>query len=111
MRVSRLNPVLAITTLYLSASGTDVIEYGERRWIDPHWFRGSSYLKIGWRWIRQCLVHGFYLPTGLRLSDTPDPHPAIASRRQAQHRHRAFQFHPPSTDSFLSSNPQSRDAA
>ena len=109
--LSRLCLVLAITTLYLSASGTDVAEYGERRWIDPHWFRGSSYLKIGWRWIRQCLVHGFYLPTDLRLSDTPDPQPAIASRRQAQHRHRAFQFHPPSTDPFSSSNPQSRNAA
>ena len=106
--LSRLCLVLAITTLYLSASGTDVAEYGERRWIDPHWFRGSSYLKIGWRWIRQCLVHGFYLPTDLRLSDTPDPQPAIASRRQAQHRHRAFQFHPPSSDPFSRSNPQSR---
>ncbi len=109
--LSRLCLVLAITTLYLSASGTDVAEYGERRWIDPHWFRGSSYLKIGWRWIRQCLVHGFYLPTDLRLSDTPDPQPAIASRRQAQHRHRAFQFHPPSTDPFSSSNPEPRKAA
>ena len=64
--LSRLCLVLAITTLYLSASGTDVAEYGELRWIDPRWFRGSSYLKIGWRWIRQCLVHGFYLPTDLR---------------------------------------------
>ena len=109
--LSRLCLVLAITTLYLSASGTDVTEYGERRWIDPHWFRGSSYLKIGWRWIRQCLVHGFYLPTDLRLSDTPDPQPAIASRRQARHRHRAFQFHSPSADPFSSSNPQSRKAA
>ncbi len=37
------------------------------------------------------LVSILYPPTDLRLSDIPDPQPAIASRRQAQHRHRAFQ--------------------
>lgn len=109
--LSRLCLVLAIATLYLSAVGTDVVEYGDRRWVDPHWFRGSSYLKIGWRWIRQCLVQGFELPSHLNLSDAADPHPAIASRRQAQQQQRTFQFHPPSIDSISSSNPDSRKAA
>lgn len=64
--LSRLCLVLAITTLYLSTVGTEIVECGNRRWVDPHWFRGSSYLKIGWRWIRQCLVQGFELPILLR---------------------------------------------
>jgi hypothetical protein len=109
--LSRLCLVLAIATLYLSAVGTEIAEYEDRRWVDPHWFRGSSYLKIGWRWIRQCLVQGFELPTHLRLSDAPDPQPAIASRRQAQHRQRTFQFRPPSTDPLSGSNLKSRKAA
>jgi Transposase DDE domain len=109
--LSRLCLVLAIATLYLSAVGTEIVEDGDRRWVDPHWFRGSSYLKIGWRWMRQCLVQGFELPTDLRLSDAPDPQPAIASRRQAQQRQRTFQFHPPSTDAISGSRPQPRKAA
>lgn len=109
--LSRLCLVLAITTLYLSAVGTEIVKCGDRRWVDPHWFRGSSYLKIGWRWIRQCLVQGFELPTYLLLSDATDPLPAIASRRQAQQRKRTFQFHPPSIDPISGSNAKSRKAA
>jgi hypothetical protein len=99
--LSRLCLVLAIATLYLSAVGTEIVEFGERRWVDPHWFRGSSYLKIGWRWIRQCLVQGWELPTDLYLSDATDPHPAISSRRQAEQRNRAFQCHAPGTEPDL----------
>lgn len=96
--LSRLCLVLAIATLYLSAVGTEVVKSGNRRWVDPHWFRGSSYLKIGWRWIRQSLVQGWELLTCLHLSDPVDPDPAIASRSQAARRNRAFQFHPPGSE-------------
>ncbi len=44
--------VLAIATLYLTAQGTEVVAQGKRRFVDPHWFRGSSYFKIGWAWVK-----------------------------------------------------------
>jgi hypothetical protein len=44
--LSRLCFVLAIATLYLVSQGTEVVRQGKRRWVDPHWFRGSSYLKM-----------------------------------------------------------------
>lgn len=34
--LSRLCLVLAIATLYLTAQGTQVVESGKRRWVDPH---------------------------------------------------------------------------
>jgi len=45
--LERLCFVLAITTLYLVSVGTSVVQQGKRRLVDPHWFRGASYLKIG----------------------------------------------------------------
>jgi hypothetical protein len=45
--LERLCFVLAITTLYLVSLGTAVVKQGKRRLVDPHWFRGASYLKIG----------------------------------------------------------------
>jgi hypothetical protein len=83
--LSRLCLVLAITTLYLVSQGTEVVKQGKRRWVDPHWFRGSSYLKIGWDWVKTALSKGFDLITQLHLSSEPDPEPAMASRSQAQH--------------------------
>ena len=82
--LSRLCFVLAITTLYLVSQGTQVVKQGKRRWVDPHWFRGSSYLKIGWNWVKSALVKGFELITKLHLSGEPDPEPAWSSRNQYQ---------------------------
>jgi hypothetical protein len=82
--LSRLCFVLAITTLYLVSQGTEVVRQGKRRWVDPHWFRGSSYLKIGWEWVKAALSKGFELITKLHLSSEPDPEPAMASRVQSQ---------------------------
>jgi len=31
-------------------TGVSVIRAGKWRWVDAHWGRGLSYLKIGWRW-------------------------------------------------------------
>ncbi len=53
--LERLCFVLAITTLYLVSVGTLVVKKGHRRLVDPHWFRGSSYLKIGWTWVNYAL--------------------------------------------------------
>lgn len=80
--LNRLCFVLAITTLYLVSQGTVVVEQGKRRIVDAHWFRGSSYLKIGWKWIKHALSQGVDLITRLHLSGGSDPDPAIASRKQ-----------------------------
>ena len=82
--LERLCGVLAITTLYLVAQGTEVVTQGKRRWVDAHWFRGQSYLKIGWRWVKLALSRGYALTTSLRVSAEADPEPAMASKIQQQ---------------------------
>jgi hypothetical protein len=84
--LERLLFVLAVATLYLVSQGVQVVEEGRRRWIDPHWFRGLSYFKIGWKWVRRASVKGWRLMTRLTLPPGPDPEPAQASRIQAQNR-------------------------
>jgi hypothetical protein len=86
--LSRLCFVLAITTLYLVSQGTVVVEQGKRHWVDPHWFLGHSYLKIGWKWIKRALSQGGALSPRLYLPGGPDPEPAKASRKQ--HAQRAW---------------------
>jgi hypothetical protein len=86
--LERLCLVLALTTLYLVSQGTEVMKHGPRRWVDPPWFRGQSYLKIGWKWVERALSRGDDLITRLQLSAEADPEPAMASRRQAQTRPR-----------------------
>jgi hypothetical protein len=81
--LSRLWLVLAVTTLYLVAQGTHVVATPKRRWVDPHWFRGNSYLRIGWQWVRTALTRGWALFATLSLSGEPDPEPARASLLQA----------------------------
>lgn len=80
--LERLCFVLAITTLYLLAQGTEVVAQNQRRQVDPHWFRGLSYLKIGWRWVKHALTKRLPLISTLRLSGEPDPEPAMASKQQ-----------------------------
>jgi Transposase DDE domain len=80
----RLCLVVALTTLYLVAQGSEVVKQGKRRLVDPHWFRGSSYLKIGWHWVKLALTRGYALITHMSLSGAGDPEPAMASKRQYQ---------------------------
>jgi hypothetical protein len=80
--LSRLCFLLAMTTLYLVSQGTVVVEQGKRRQIDPHWFRGNSYFKIGWKWVNHALSKEQDLISRLYLSGAPDPEPAMASRKQ-----------------------------
>jgi hypothetical protein len=82
--LERLCLVLAITTLYLVAQGVEVRTQGKRRWVDPHWFRGQSYLKIGWHWVTCALTRGYELITRVHLPAGADPEPAMASKRQFQ---------------------------
>jgi hypothetical protein len=98
--LSRLCFVLAITTLYLVSQGTVVVEQSIRRSIDPHWFRGNSYLKIGWKWVNHALSKGLDLISRLYLSGIPDPEPAMASRKQ--HAKRAMPTFKSSVTDFAS---------
>jgi DDE family transposase len=77
--LTRLCFVLAVATLYLVAQGTQVVAAQKRRWVDPHWLRGNSYLRIGWQWVKTALAHGWELFATLHLSGTPDPEPCRAS--------------------------------
>ena len=90
MALERLCCVLAITTLYLVSQGTEVVAQGTRRWVDAHWFRGLSYLKIGWNWVKLALTRGYKLTTSLHVSGEADPEPAMASKRQLQKQPQLF---------------------
>ena len=85
--------VLAITTLYLVSLGTSVVKQGKRCLVDPHWFRGASYLKIGWHWVTYALTRGYELYTTVYLCSDVDPEPAMASKKQdATRRQSRFVF-------------------
>lgn len=77
--LTRLCLVLAVATLYLVAQGTQVVAQQKRRWVDPHWLRGNSYLRIGWQWVKSALARGWELFATLHLSGAPDPEPSRAS--------------------------------
>jgi Transposase DDE domain len=77
--LTRLCLVLAVATLYLVAQGTQVVQTNKRRWVDPHWFRGHSYLRLGWQWVKTALARGWELVATLHLSGAPDPDPCRAS--------------------------------
>ena len=77
--LTRLCFVVAVATLYLVAQGTQVVAAHKRRWVDPHWLRGNSYLRIGWQWVKTALTRGWELFASLHLSGRPDPEPSRAS--------------------------------
>ena len=90
--LERLCFVLAMTTLYLVSVGTAVVQQGKRRLVDPHWFRGLSYLKIGWKWVSYALSRGYELISSVYLSSACDPEPAMASKKQDRLRQYRFVF-------------------
>jgi hypothetical protein len=56
--LSRLCFVMAVATLFLTTQGQQVVSDGKRRWVDAHWQRGNSYLRIGWNWVKGVLHQG-----------------------------------------------------
>ncbi len=82
--LSRLCLVLAVATLFLTAQGEQVVASGKRRWVDCHWYRGNSYLQIGWSWVRAALHRQWQLFHTLCLNGQSDPEPALASRKALQ---------------------------
>lgn len=81
--LERLFLVLAVATLHFTSVGVGVVRRKLRRWVDTHWDRGMSYLKIGWSWLRQQSRRGWHTLPAFWLDPAPDPEPAMASRRKA----------------------------
>jgi hypothetical protein len=79
--LERLILILAIATLHLTSIGAGVVQAGKHRWVDTHWDRGLSYLKLGWRWRQQQYRRGWSAFAPFWLDPPPDPLPALASRR------------------------------
>jgi hypothetical protein len=80
--LSRLWFLLAVATLYVTAQGVEVVATGKRRWVDPHWFRGNSYFRMGWDWLKTALAQDWPLIRHVRFTHNRDPEPAMASRKQ-----------------------------
>jgi hypothetical protein len=81
--LERLFLIVAIATLHCTSIGIGVVRAQLRRWVDTHWDRGLSYLKIGWRWLNQQYRRGWKAFGTFWLDPAPDPEPVHASRRQA----------------------------
>lgn len=81
--LERLFSVLAVATLHFTSVGVGVVKLKIRRWVDTHWDRGMSYLKIGWSWLRQQFRRNRSVLSPFWLAPGHDPEPAMASRRQA----------------------------
>lgn len=80
--LSQLCGVIALTMLFLVLQGTQVVASGKRRFVDTHWNRGMSYLKLGWNWIPLAITKQWKIPLFQFLWGGSDPQPAIASLRQ-----------------------------
>ncbi len=79
--LERLILILAIATLHLTSIGVGVVHAEKRRWVDQHWERRVSYLKLGWRWLRQQNQRDWQTFTPFWLDPAPDPFPPLASPR------------------------------
>ena len=88
--LSRLWFILAVATLYVTAQGVAVVESGKRQMVDTHWFRGNSYFRIGWDWVKASFIKGWEVIQSVRFTSNKDPEPAMASRKQ--HEKRLFQI-------------------
>ncbi|MGK7908939.1 MAG: transposase, partial [Synechococcus sp.] len=102
--LSRLWFVLAVATLYVTAQGAEVVETGKRRWVDPHWFRGNSYFRIGWDWLKTAPLNGWRLIRCVGFHSHRDPEPAMASHKQHRERTYRLEFQILRPERFLGSN-------
>lgn len=81
--IERLVLILAIATIHFTSIGLGVVQANVRRFVDTHWDRGLSYLKIGWRWLRQCYRRGWLRFAPFWLDPAPETVPVLPSRRFA----------------------------
>jgi len=91
-KLSRLFLIIATATLYFTTVGVGVVHLKKRRWVDTHWDRGMSYLKIGWKWLRQQFNKGWPKINWFWLDPSTDPEPAIASRKKAAGKKRVWKI-------------------
>nr|WP_290666235.1 transposase [Ardenticatena sp.] len=77
--LERLGLVLAAVTFSLVAQGVQVVA---TQTGGPHWFRGASSLKIGWRCVKRALFYHHPLLQRLWLLCDLSPERAKASRTQ-----------------------------
>ncbi len=82
--LSRLCLIMAVATLLLTVQGQQVVIAGKRRWVDAHWQRGNSYLRIGWNWFKGVLHQEWQLFPTISLHGYTDPQPAFASKKQTR---------------------------
>ncbi|NEO85977.1 MAG: hypothetical protein F6J87_17235, partial [Spirulina sp. SIO3F2] len=75
-----------------SAQGLEVVHSGRRRWVDPHWFRGNSYFRLGLEWVRAALFQGWHLIRHVAFSSNSEPVPTMASRSGHQLRSERLEF-------------------
>ena len=68
------------------------MENGKRRFVDPHWYRGNSYLKIGWNWVKSALNKGWRLFSVSTLTGNHDPEPTMASKKQYEQKTYCLEF-------------------
>jgi len=80
--MDKLVLVFAVTAVFLIQQGCEVVDMGRRREVDPHWFRGLSYMKIGMNWVNRVLSNGGRLACTIKSYSCFDPEPAKASRRR-----------------------------
>jgi hypothetical protein len=90
--LSRLCLVLAVATLYLTMHGTAIVLAEKRRCVDVHTYRGMSYLKIGWEWVKSYVCKGWDLFSPAMLKTNRDPDPVMASRKQDSERRLRLEF-------------------
>ena len=79
----RLFLAIAVAALHFTSVGVEVVKRECRHWVDTHWDRGMSYLKIGWSWLRQQKRRNWPVLSAFGLDPAPDPDPVLASRRKA----------------------------
>jgi len=79
--LERLLLIVALTTLHLTSLGVGVVHAKKSRFVDHHWERRLSYMKLGWRWQRQQEQRGWQAFAPFWLDPEPDPFPVLASRQ------------------------------
>lgn len=72
------------TTLFLTVQRQEVVKTGKRRLVDCHFFRGNSYLRLGWEWVKGLLSRGWRLFPSICLCGDVAPDPAISYQKQAR---------------------------
>lgn len=81
-QLQRLLLVLSVALLLLISLGTALVACGQRRWVDPHWKRGLSDLRLGWRRLRHQMSRGKTCALKVLLLGGPDPEPCPRTGRK-----------------------------